>query len=753
MDTGAHDEPNGPAPAIEAAAEQVLGPALRTGQSPFEAELYTWTPEVAEELARRLDADPVDEAPGGSPEQAAGARTGNRSPVMQALHDQLEGAPHPVVLLAAELLYVQQLPLSTVTPRLKRGRVRDVLSWTEPVPEIPAELDAALDAKGALTGGLGFNVQVREHLRWLCSFIVHWAELDASERDAALTDPWEFQRVARSTPGDWRAIRYSLQYLLWPAYFQPIVKHEHKTRIRDAFAELVGGPSGIDELDIDQDLHRIAEALSAQLGGPVDWYRGSVAQQWQRHRDDHSRRAWLVRPGRGGVGRAGQWVAQDRIALPASHLPRIPAHASRLEVSQAVEQGYPHLDYQARFQLTAELHTFLSRMNPQDVVATIVDGRLHLGTLTDDLGYVDDGGQQLERSVRWSPHTLALDELTSPLAELLGEPGTVVDLTDGLDTLLTAMHPGRHSAESQVAEAPSAGAVPTLPAVTDELADGLHMPREELQEIVDTLQTRQQIVFYGPPGTGKTYLAQELARFLAGADDPSRVQLVQFHPSYAYEDFFEGYRPTLTESGQPGFALQAGPLRRQAARATSEAGREHPSFLIIDEMNRADLARVFGEMYFLLEYRDRTVLPQYSPDTSFRLPRNLFIIGTMNTADRSIAMVDAAIRRRFAFMELHPDTPPVKGVLRRRLEAAGRDTAPAELLEALNAEIDEPDRDLRIGPSYLMKPEAGEPGGLERIWRYDLLPLLEEHYYGRLSRAEVHERFGLDSLRRKIGRA
>lgn len=747
MSDGSQDRPDGPAPTIETAAARVLGAALRTGQSPFEDDLYTWTPEVAEELARLLDADPAEE-PGQS-------RESTRSPVMQALHDQLEGAPRPVVLLAAELLYVQQLPLSTVTARLKRGRVRDVLSWMDDAPEIPADLDTALGEKGPLTGGLGFNVQIREHMRWLCSFVIHWAELDGAERDAALTDPWEFQRAARSTPGDWRAIRYSLQYLAWPGYFQPIVKHEHKTRIRDAFADLIGGPAGIDELDIEQDLHRISDVLSAQLGQPVDWYRGSVATQWQRHRNDHSRRAWLVRPGRGGAGRSGQWLTQNRIALPASHLPRIPAHASRLEVSQAVEQGYPHLDYQARFQLTAELHTFLSRMNPQDVVATVAEAKLHLGTLTDDLGYVEDGGQQLERSVRWSSVTLDLDELPSPISELIGEPGTVVDLTDGLDALLAVMHPGRHSAESRVAEAPAAGAVPVLPAITQELADGLHMPREELQEFVDVLQQRQQIVFYGPPGTGKTYLAQELARFLAGPDDPSRMQLVQFHPSYAYEDFFEGYRPTLTESGQPGFALQAGPLRRQAARAASDSGREHPSFLIIDEMNRADLARVFGEMYFLLEYRDRTVLPQYSPDTSFRLPRNLFIIGTMNTADRSIAMVDAAIRRRFAFMELHPDSPPVAGVLRRHLEARGADTEAVELLEALNSEIDDSDRDLRIGPSYFMKATdtATGPGGLEAIWRYDLLPLLEEHYYGRMTRAEVHERFGLAALRRKIGRA
>src|SRR5699024_1377838 len=113
---------------------------------------------------------------------------------------------------------------------------------------IPAELDAALGEKGPLTGGLGFNVQMREHLRWLCAFVIHWAELDAAERDAALTARWEFEGAARSTPGGWRAIRYSLQYLTWPGYFQPIVKHDHKTRIRDAFADLIGGPAGIDEL-------------------------------------------------------------------------------------------------------------------------------------------------------------------------------------------------------------------------------------------------------------------------------------------------------------------------------------------------------------------------------------------------------------------------------------------------------------------------------------------------------------------------
>ena len=174
--------------------------------------------------------------------------------------------------------------------------------------------------------------------------------------------------------------------------------------------------------------------------------------------------------------------------------------------------------------------------------------------------------------------------------------------------------------------------------------------------------------------------------------------------------------------------------------------------LIIDEMNRANLAKVFGELYFLLEYRDRSIQLQYSPDRAFRLPENLFIIGTMNTADRSIALLDAAMRRRFAFVELHPDEPPVSDVLARFVAAKGRSgDQRAALLAALNAAIEDTDRDFKIGPSYLMRGEAATDAGLERIWKHDILPLLEEHYYGRLTRAQVHERFGLASLQAALG--
>ena len=174
-----------------------------------------------------------------------------------------------------------------------------------------------------------------------------------------------------------------------------------------------------------------------------------------------------------------------------------------------------------------------------------------------------------------------------------------------------------------------------------------------LQEIETLLDDKKQVIFQGPPGTGKTYVAQKLARHLAGSEE--RVTLVQLHPSYAYEDFVQGFRPTLKDR-QPGFELRDGPLLRAAKQARADAQKDPDAkhFLVIDEINRGNLAKVLGELYFLLEYRDESIRLQYS-DKPFSLPGNLYVIGTMNTADRSIALVDLALRRRFYFVEFHPD--------------------------------------------------------------------------------------------------
>ncbi len=267
---------------------------------------------------------------------------------------------------------------------------------------------------------------------------------------------------------------------------------------------------------------------------------------------------------------------------------------------------------------------------------------------------------------------------------------------------------------------------PTHVPDSDALADELLLDPGFLHNISRLLDEKRQVIFQGPPGTGKTFVARKLARALAGPDE--RVRLVQFHPSYAYEDFVQGFRPTLKD-GAAGFELRDGPLVQMArqAQADLDKGLSTKHFLVIDEINRGNIAKVFGELYFLLEYRDQGMRLQYS-DTDFSLPSNLYIIGTMNTADRSIALVDLALRRRFSFVEFHPDTEPVKGLLGRWLDTKAPDLRwVADVVDRANEKLE--NREAAIGPSYFMKDSLGEER-VDRIWEHDVIPYVEEQLYG-----------------------
>jgi 5-methylcytosine-specific restriction protein B len=454
-----------------------------------------------------------------------------------------------------------------------------------------------------------------------------------------------------------------------------------------------------------------------------------------------ARRAWMVRGSNvEGYNLVEEWLREGFVSLSASQLAHLSPDVSYDELKRTVEASYQHKSYAYRAQRLEEVDRFLRRMQVGDLILTSLQGEVYLGEVSGRARFADSTAphSNLRRDVTW----LNLDDpaeiggLRAPVPALLQSQAYVVDLTEAYEQLAELVP--RAVAVPVAVPEPVKRELAFNP-ITAAFAEDMLLGQTDLEQIADLLWERKQIILYGPPGTGKTYLATKLARHLT---EDGAVKLVQFHPSYTYEDFFEGFRPEPGGSGTLTFELRAGPFRDFAEVATANPSTAY--ILIIDEINRANLAKVFGELYFLLEYRDESISLQYSPDREFTLPQNLFIIGTMNTADRSIARIDAAMRRRFLFVELDPRIPPVHGLLSRWLDSRGLPQDAALLLDALNRRIE--DADAAIGPSYLMDERIYQrPDGLNRVWTYSIMPLLRDLFYGQ---DDLEERYGLASLRR-----
>ncbi|MCE9562306.1 MAG: DUF2461 family protein [Planctomycetes bacterium] len=258
-----------------------------------------------------------------------------------------------------------------------------------------------------------------------------------------------------------------------------------------------------------------------------------------------------------------------------------------------------------------------------------------------------------------------------------------------------------------------------------------------LDRVMGLLRLKKQLIFQGVPGTGKTHVARSLARLLTH-DRPGCVRLVQFHPAYSYEEFVEGIRVRNVETdgrSEIVYPVEDGVLAEFAAQATVRPSEPH--VLIVDELNRGNLPRIFGELLFLLEYRDQAVTLPYSK-RSFRLPENLFVLATMNQLDRSAVALDQALRRRFSFVDMPADA----AVLARWLENHPPLTPNDEtfgvrvvrLFEELNDRLT---RDLgpgkHVGHSFFMVPELDREK-LSAVWDHHVRPLLLDYLGGREDR-------------------
>jgi MoxR-like ATPase len=650
--------------------------------------------------------------------------------------------------------------------------LNEVLGWSsKPVP-IPEDLLAITDlAIGS--GGPGLNYFKWASLSFLIRFARAWKQLSASDRDTRLADAWAFQEFVDSisTEGGGTYAREALLHLVHPGTFERFFATSEKWRVVGTLKSLVDDPNA----GVDRQLWQIRQKLALRFGPDFDFYvTDGVRALWRRFDDPLDEFVYWA-------SRFHELDAYGPAERSYKLLTNWQAHDSFLKWCQGDQPQAAKLLrrlWGSDDEPLLRLGDFLAHL-PKDAI-TGAGNRTTLGSFLlmgqDPFNYPPYRTAAMHAAYRLTQFVpddekdeVAMYRAALAFYDRLRERATKrgLDLVDRLDAQSVTWCitnwdvPTEWPAEDQAAferyrqglpeteEPPAAEVEPPLPGprVDQEpevdpliaLADDLLIDYRELDAVRELLEAKRQLIAYGPPGTGKTYVAQRLALAIAG--DKSRVRLVQFHPSYAYEDFVEGYRPTIV-NGTPAFELQPGPMKSLADRAIEDPA--HTYILIVDELNRGNIAKIFGELYFLLEYRDEELLLQYSA-RPFRLPKNLSLIGTMNTADRSIALLDAALRRRFVFQPFFPDRPPIQGVLRRWLARHRSDMSyVADVVDAANKKL--ADRNSAIGPSYFMDVGLTD-SRLKRVWQHEIMPLLEDYFFDAPERLQDFE---LDRLRSDI---
>lgn len=711
---------------------------------------------------------------------------------------QMEGAPAETVQLAGEMLFAYFLVPLNIMGANKRRIITDVLSRMASSVSIPSDLGKALDPGIA---NFGPSLQLRPwQLTMLLEFFRTWKKMSVAAREEALSDPWVFKEKVFSVPSDKANVqREALLHLIHPDTFERIVSREQKFQVAGAFSDLTDEATE----DIDRQILEIRHSLAQEYGDRFDFYDEKILGLWKPGKrntwdgfvhwakkfyewegfDEAERKYKLeiadkLKQARDALlGGEVDWAGDLKKAFGARnnlvHWRQSQPFLQWCEQDSGAAGEALSAIWDESMLGTERIGRFTTLL-PREVLSG-AGGRLALASV---LGMAGDPYNH--PVYRWEPFNKAFKLTDYPMPEsdmdeaslyehALGFLDSIseeaesrgLELRDRLDAQGLLWCVTKWKAE----EEPVSGWTPEErraflrfrgdpvddddeiedgPPSADnivELAEELFLEPPGFLSLVERLlEDKRQVIFYGPPGTGKTYVARKLAEFYGdGTNGCSR--LVQFHPSYSYEDFVEGYRPRAV-GGQPGFALVDGPLKEIARDAARNPDSRY--VLVIDEVNRANLTKVLGELYFLLEYRNESVTLQYSGEP-FALPENLWIICTMNTADRSIALVDAALRRRFYFVPFFPDEQPVEGLLRRWLtEKQPSFLWIADVVDEANRRLG--DRNVAIGPSHFMRADLTEEwAGL--IWDYAVIPYLSEQFFGEEERLAE---FDLERLRTAV---
>ncbi len=661
--------------AIYAMHARWLDDILGSGDSLFTPGTPIWTEANLDELVRTF----IDR-----PDTDSGVR------YLDKLQHQVGGASPGAIQLMAELHAVHFLIIWTgaISVAKKKSIMDAILAWMSQPAQIPDDVMEAM-GPGFVHPGRWAMTRRDTQITWLIRFALAWKALPAERQRALSSQPWELRSFVEGVyaPAA-NSAQLALLHLAQPDIFEPIVSTQHRELIISRFADIAGP-----DLDTDRRLLAARAALTSDWGDGFSWY-----DDWLLHQ-------WLKDPKRwpGFVGWTRMFLVEPVDAPPQDGRDDTAAAdeaAVRLTWNLSgwgpEPEGAPGDYFAERAEAFIEELVLDTAKAPMFGMPTIPD-RDDIRTALRALA------TQQEKPRRWD------DSEWTAFNKFRGSP---VELFDDQVTEVEDIEPPP----------------PTIDYIA-EAAKKLHVDRDVLDEINDLLDDKGQVVLYGPPGTGKTHLAVELAMALAESDE-DRMAIVQFHPATTYEDFFEGLRPTVTDAGQVTYQRTSGPLVAIAEKAARHEAEDLTHVLVIDEINRANLPKVFGELLFLIEHRDKSARTLYRPEDPFRLPANLKIIGTMNTADRSIALIDAAMRRRFHFVPFFPHDGMMKNLLRRWLQDGNGRTAIADFLDAVNRELlPLLGEHLLIGPSHFMTSDLTEKS-LGRIWTYNVFPLIEEQMWG-----------------------